>query len=370
MSTSAPSPVTSNFDYTSLDLDTASFVRQQTGELKALMQRAAQDIFEIGQRLIEVKEKLGHGNYLNWLEAEFGWTDRTARNYTTVAKQFKSETISNLPIAPSALYILAAPSTPVEIREEAIARAQSGEPITKKKATAMTRSHSIGQKKKASDLEEKILESSEGKTSPIADQNATFYREPEIIDAELESPPPQLPLPTPKSEAIPDKQVLEPDEVKALPPSPKAAWWRLSGKEQKHLLFCGHPEDTEFLAQLPLQIGLWMGFPPTPDNWQSPPKDKKIKTALSYSTSYQGINLKAIRELMERLIPEISSEDDETAAIAYLPDAPLLFLFDDFGLDCYIAEPSESQCQTIVKAWKDLDGKVEKLETLEEGVNT
>jgi Protein of unknown function (DUF3102) len=360
MPTSAP---VTTFDYTALDIDTASFVRQQTGEIHSLVRRSAQDIFEIGQKLIQVKEKLGHGNFRNWLLAEFDWNERTAQNFMNVARQFKSETVADLPLAATALYILAAPSTPVEIREEAIARAQSGEPITKKKATAMTRSHSIGQKK-TSQTKEENFKPSEGNTSPIADQNATFYREPEIIDAELESPPPQLPSPIPSSASVPDERVSEPDEVKALPPSPQATWWRLSGKEQTHLLFGGHPEDTEFLSQLPEQIGLWMGFPPTPDNWQSPPKGKKIKTALSYSTSYQGINLKAIRELMERLIPEISSEDDETAAIAYLPDAPLLFLFDDFGLDCYIAEPDVAQCQTIIKTWKDLDGQVEKLETL------
>ena len=49
----------------------------------------------LDQKLIEVKERLGHGNDLKWLESEFAWTDRTARNYTTVAKQFKSETISS-----------------------------------------------------------------------------------------------------------------------------------------------------------------------------------------------------------------------------------------------------------------------------------
>ena len=380
MPTSAP--VASNFDYTALDLDTASFVRQQTGELKALMQRAAQDIFEIGQRLIEVKEKLGHGNYLNWLEAEFGWTARTARNYTTVAKQFKSETISHLPIAPSALYILAAPSTPDEIRSQAIAIAQSGEPITKKKAVALKQSHSLSQKKKTSAPEVGQTKEAEFKTNPSERESATFSLEPEILDAELEEGRGQMAVDAKRLPQVGrrDNSFVAPvlqnlDEAvqpNLLPPAScplPSKWWRLSGKEQKHLLFGGPPNSPEFLARLPEQVGIWMGFPPTPDVWQSPP-NRKVETAFSYSTRYKGVNLNAIRSLIEGLIPEISSEDDETAAIAYLPDAPLLFLFDDFGLDCYIAEPDVAQCQVIIKAWKDLEGKVEKLENLEELVNT
>ncbi|NJM90267.1 MAG: DUF3102 domain-containing protein [Hydrococcus sp. RU_2_2] len=133
MTTSVPAPVSSSFDYTALDIDTASFVRQQTGEIHELVRRSAQDIFEIGQKLIQVKEKLGHGNFRNWLIAEFDWNERTAQNFMNVARQFKSETVAHLPLAATALYILSAPSTPAEIREEAIARAQGGEPITKKK---------------------------------------------------------------------------------------------------------------------------------------------------------------------------------------------------------------------------------------------
>jgi Protein of unknown function (DUF3102) len=352
MPTSAP--VTSNFDYTALDIDTASFVRQQTGEIRALMRRATQDIFEIGQKLIDIKQKLGHGNFLDWLGAEFSWTERTARRFMSVAEQFadKSDTMTDLDFAPTALYTLAAPSISSEAREEAIERAKAGEFISAKKA------EEIKQKYPSKTAKSK-------KTSKETETPPTVKTSVEIIDAELESPPPQLPSQNPKSEAIPDVQVPEPDEVKALPPSPHKQWWRLSGKEQTHLLFCGQSEDAEFLARLPEQVGIWMGFPPTPDVWQSPP-NRKVETAFSYSTRYKGVNLNAIRSLIEGLIPEISSEDDETAAIAYLPDAPLLFLFDDFGLDCYIAEPDVAQCQVIIKAWKDLDGQVEKLENLEE----
>jgi len=54
---------------------------------------------------------------------------------------FKYETVSHLSIAPSALYLLAAPSTPLSAREEAILLANSGEFITRAKVKMLIESH-------------------------------------------------------------------------------------------------------------------------------------------------------------------------------------------------------------------------------------
>jgi hypothetical protein len=83
-----------------------------------------------------VKEALEHGQFGRWLHAEFGWTERLAQNFMTVAERFgaKSEIISDLQIQPTAAYLLAAPSVPDEARQHAIERAQAGERITTKVA--------------------------------------------------------------------------------------------------------------------------------------------------------------------------------------------------------------------------------------------
>lgn len=77
------------FDYASLDVETRIVVQQKTGEIKERMKRTAQDIVEIGQRLIEVKERLGHGQFGKWLKAEFGWGTTTAWKFMRVGEQFK-----------------------------------------------------------------------------------------------------------------------------------------------------------------------------------------------------------------------------------------------------------------------------------------
>jgi len=99
-------------------------------EIRKLAKRAAGDVIEIeiGRRLTEMKEICGHGNWLPWLQREFGWTDRHALNYMRVyGLSLKSENFSDLRISVSGLYLLAAPSTPPEAVDEVIERAKSGE---------------------------------------------------------------------------------------------------------------------------------------------------------------------------------------------------------------------------------------------------
>lgn len=62
-----------------------------------------------GQRLIEAKGRLNLGQFLPWIESEFGMHERTARRFMDVARlTAKSDIVSVLD--PTALYALAAPS--------------------------------------------------------------------------------------------------------------------------------------------------------------------------------------------------------------------------------------------------------------------
>ena len=131
--------------YAGLDIETRIVVQQRTGEIRTLMQRTAQDLVEIGQKLVEVKARLGHGLFGAWLQAEFEWSERTAQRYMSVAQAFKSDTVSVLANAEAkALYLLAAPSTPESVREEAVQRAETGERLTYSAAREMVRGAQAG----------------------------------------------------------------------------------------------------------------------------------------------------------------------------------------------------------------------------------
>lgn len=132
--------VQAKFDYQELDIETRKAVQERTAEIKALVKRAAKDIVDIGSKLIEVKDRLGHGKFDNWLEVEFGWKRTTAWNFMRVADKFsKFESLDR--IAPSALYLLSAPSAPDAARQEALERAEAGESITYSSAREIVEEH-------------------------------------------------------------------------------------------------------------------------------------------------------------------------------------------------------------------------------------
>lgn len=121
------------FNYDILESPLADQVRASAQRIKEKVKRTIENIIEVGKELLAVKKALPHGHFLPWLKAEFGWTERTARNFMAVAERFgpKTEMISDLQITPTAAYALAAPSAPDEARQAAIERAEAGERITK-----------------------------------------------------------------------------------------------------------------------------------------------------------------------------------------------------------------------------------------------
>lgn len=125
-------PVVVGFNYDLLETKVAHQVRNSADRIREKVKKTLEDIIEVGNDLVAVRDALPHGQFGPWLRAEFGWTERTARNFMAVAERFgpKTEMISDLTIQPTAAYLLAAPSAPDEAREAAIERAEAGEQIT------------------------------------------------------------------------------------------------------------------------------------------------------------------------------------------------------------------------------------------------
>jgi hypothetical protein len=97
------------------------------------------DVIEIGECLAQVKARLDHGQWLPWLKAEFGWSEQAARKFMSVHRMVESKSLkfSDLePIDVSALYLLAAPSTPEPAREGVAEAAAEGARVTHQQAQA------------------------------------------------------------------------------------------------------------------------------------------------------------------------------------------------------------------------------------------
>src|SRR3954447_14910586 len=87
------------FDYDTLAPEIAAEARAAPGRINERIRAYQGAIIEAGRDLLAIKERLEHGSFLAWIEAEFGMTGRTAQNYMMAASVFgdKCETVSYLP---------------------------------------------------------------------------------------------------------------------------------------------------------------------------------------------------------------------------------------------------------------------------------
>lgn len=74
------------------EIQTQQQINNLTSEILILKQQTAQNIIEIGKRLIQVKESLPHGEWGNWLKEKADFTDRTAQRFMKAAREFSNST--------------------------------------------------------------------------------------------------------------------------------------------------------------------------------------------------------------------------------------------------------------------------------------
>ncbi|NJO93582.1 MAG: DUF3102 domain-containing protein [Hydrococcus sp. RM1_1_31] len=232
------------FDYEALDVQKRNIVEQRTKEIRERLQYSAQAIWEIGQKLADVRSQLKHGQFDAWLKAEFDWSRRTAYNFINVYEAFNERAnLAQIDIATSALYLLAAPSTSQEIREEFLQRAKEGETITHKKLSQVIQKEKL----KSSGAIKKIEqpESEETSTETRSHPNLTTTVKQRILAI--------IPKEKIEEQKISAKvTVVEPISVASLSVNSgniRQGWYLLEGQ---HLLFCGDTASREFIECIPL----------------------------------------------------------------------------------------------------------------------
>lgn len=118
------------FNYDDLTPDVQTEIKLASERIKMRMKRTAEDIIEIGKDLIAVKARLPHGQFLPWIQTEFEMTQKTAVRFMQVAERFSGKYDIMSYFNPTILYQLAAPSTPDEVVEKVIEKAEDGESVT------------------------------------------------------------------------------------------------------------------------------------------------------------------------------------------------------------------------------------------------
>ncbi len=337
------------FDYTILEPEAYQVVKVQTGEIRALMKLSFESIIQIGQKLKLVKQHLGHGHFRTWLESEFDWSIWTATKFMQVAERFDETSFSGLDIAPSALYELAAPSTPEAARDEALARAASGESISYTTAKALkqkyipqatkTKAEAVGGLAPGLKPTVALPPGSSSKLEIVAIRSAVSQAPPSSETSRLTAT--QLP---------PAPQPTSPISVDEEP----GALWQLGGR---HLLYGSDPNSAQFLQRIPEKVSLMFGFPPNLD-WYSTIRAKTRIITDEYLP--QGKDVRLLEDMLETSIL-LYSKVGELVVICFLPSVEILSIINRQDRRALIAEPDSKRVSAVISDWKLAGLKVERL---------
>lgn len=306
-----------NFDYDILESEQRSIVRQKTKEIKERLKRSAQDIWEIGQKLFEVRSQLAYGHFEKWLKAEFGWSRRTAYNFIKVFEAFPERaTVAQVSIAASALYQLSSPSTSREVREEFIKRAKDGEKVTREDIRrALKQEKTSPSDAVAAKLEEKVA--SKQQIVSIIPKAIS------VIETSSEK--------TPSQELFRDSTDILSYESKLL----SKGWYGL-GKQ--HFIFYGDTASIQFYEIVP-QVTLAIAI--TSNDWDHDWLIDKAENLLILKES-------ALKKESISTIISLFSEEGDTVLFPWLPDENMIDLTHRLGRIIVAGDSSLKRCQKAI----------------------
>ena len=302
------------FDYDSLEQDHRLVIQEHTGEIRKRLRRSAQDVWEIGQRLSDVRSRLKYGQFLAWLKAEFGWSQRTAYNFINVYETFgdRFAKLATVDIATSVLYQLAAPSVPEELRTQVLEAAEAGEKITHKSFKS-TIEHS---RKSKNTLENKDILSSTA--TPLVPQEPTT-KKPEIITI------------IPKSAT----SIGTSPSTPSLPITP--GWYRLG---LNHGLFCGDTAAHSFVKTIPHAK---LAIAATTEDWAHDWLVEQVDSVVIVPEA--ELSLTTLEELLRLL-----SNTGDTIIFPWLPLPEMIAVAHRLDRIVYAGDPEPQRCQQAIAA--------------------
>lgn len=309
--------VVTDFDYEILDSEQRIVIQQRTGEIKERLRRSAQNIWEIGHKLVDVRSRLKHGQFETWLKAEFDWSRRTAYNFINVYEAFAERAnFAKINIATSALYLLAAPSTPQNVREEILQRANEGETLTHKYLRQV--------------IEENKSQSTSVTTSPELPQPLTS-KKPEIVAI---IPKEAVKVETPVSElTVAKTSSFSP--VVATPNKIQPSWFLL---EKQHFLFCGDTALPEFIESIPFAA---LAIAITPNDWDHDWLIERAKTVIIFPELDFQI------QLIEQLIKMFSVSRD-IVIFPWLPSSKIIEIAHQLNRQVFAGDPDVERCRELL----------------------
>jgi hypothetical protein len=129
----ADTAVQAMFDWSLLEPAKRESLEEATAEIRRRIRRSAEDVLEIGRLLRHVKDDLPRGMWGGWLRVSFDWSERTAQRFIQTSSVFDALSAVRTPtemFEPTAMYLIAAGTTPEQVRWDMVDRANAGEYVT------------------------------------------------------------------------------------------------------------------------------------------------------------------------------------------------------------------------------------------------
>ncbi|ACB52417.1 unknown [Crocosphaera subtropica ATCC 51142] len=311
-------PITS-FDYEALEREQGQTIQQLTQEIRDCLRRSAQDIWEIGQKLADVRDRLKYGQFDTWLKVEFGWSRRTAYNFISVYQTFgERANLAQVDIATSALYLLAAPSTPQKVREEFLQKAQAGQTITHKQL---------------SEVIQKEKSQSKAESSPDNKEEKAVSIKPEIVNIIPKANPPVVS--TSESETVSSESQASSSTVKTIE-TIQGGWHRLG---EQHFLFCGDTASSAFATRIPYAS---LAIAITAEDWDHDWLVEKAKSVMIFPESDYKPGL------IEQLIT-LFTQPGETVIFPWLPNPDMITIAHQLNRKIFAGDPNRQRCQLAIE---------------------
>lgn len=296
-----PASEITKFNYQDLDSQQRTEVEQATAAIKERLRKAAQDIWEIGKMLSDVQSKLQRGQFDDWIETEFDWSRRTAYKFISVYKRFDRDVnLEEINIATSALYLLAAESTPEDIRQEFIQKAQEGEKVTHQQVLKVV----------------KQARYSSAEDIPLEIQNNNTA-------VEI--------LPTTSVEK-PVVESIKPNSIARTKLKLDRGWYQL---ESGHQIYCGDTAVPEFANNIPYAA---LAIAVTTDDWAHDWLIEKAKTVVVFPESEFD------RQKLTGLIVMFSAAEDKII-FPWLPNSEMMAIAHQLGRQIYAGDIDTAKCQ-------------------------
>ena len=235
----------------------------------------------------------------------------------------RSINLEEINIATSALYLLAAESTPAEIREEFIQKAQEGEKITHQEVLQVVRESKV-----------KSIPNSEqsdfSQSSPVTEEKTKdLFLEPTASRQQLISIIPQTKIVEPISD-IPFKFNIGSNSIDV-----EQGWYQL---DKKHNIFCGDTALPEFANRIPYAT---LAIAITSDDWAHDWLIEKAKTVVIFPES------EFERQKLTGLIVMFSSAED-IVIFPWLPESDMILVADQLGRKVYAGDIEPQKCQAAI----------------------